>query len=352
MGWSDTPMTHNRIVFFRTEADSRIGLGHLQRCLSLAVALRRYRMESVFLINPDPVAHEWVAREGFRIEAIHRVSLGGERDVQAALAAAAVKAPSLMVLDSYRLGDGYRLQLKNAGLSLVAVTDGNRQPRFCRLVVNASPHGDAALVARHINGTQVLTGFAYAVLRPEFSVIPTRTIRREVREILITVGGTDLRGLIPRLLAMLDSLAGNFCIRVAVGPFVKDPKRVRECAAVCRRKVEFLFGLPCLRDAMLQADLAISGGGQTLYELANTGTPTVAIQVAENQTPTLRAFAAEGAIEMVGKAEERSTIHRVKALVERLLANETDRQRLSRNGRRLVDGRGAERVARKIASLA
>jgi len=38
----------------RVDANPEIALGHLKRCLSLAEALRRVGMESVFVTNGDP----------------------------------------------------------------------------------------------------------------------------------------------------------------------------------------------------------------------------------------------------------------------------------------------------------
>ena len=51
-----------------------------------------------------------------------------------------------------------------------------------------------------------------------------------------------------------------------------------------------------LRDLMLAAALAITGGGYTMYELAVTGTPIVAIRLAENQTPSVQAMGAAGVL--------------------------------------------------------
>jgi len=42
---------------------------------------------------------------------------------------------------------------------------------------------------------------------------------------------------------------------------------------------------------MLEADLAICGAGQTLYELARTKTPTVFIGIAENQKNNIKSWA-------------------------------------------------------------
>ena len=45
-----------------------------------------------------------------------------------------------------------------------------------------------------------------------------------------------------------------------------------------------------MRAIMATADLAVTAGGQTTYELAASGVPAVALCIAENQRPNLAAL--------------------------------------------------------------
>ena len=68
-------------VLYRVDAGPR-GLGHLQRCLSLAEALRRHSLESVFLASPFEGVQERVERAGCRFAALDLRSgdAGTDRD--------------------------------------------------------------------------------------------------------------------------------------------------------------------------------------------------------------------------------------------------------------------------------
>ena len=103
-----------------------------------------------------------------------------------------------------------------------------------------------------------------------------------------------------------------------------------------------------MRDLMLACDVAITGGGQTTYELAATGTPGLAIRLADNQTGNLRGLSAHGAIRWVGDATDGDLKNKLLDALQDLAENREKRTEMNRAGRRLVDGRGAKRVAQAI----
>jgi len=99
---------------------------------------------------------------------------------------------------------------------------------------------------------------------------------------------------------------------------------------------------------MLKCDVAIAGGGQTTYELAATGTPAVAIRLADNQSGNLQGLSAKDALEWVGDVQDGDTESRVIGTLRNLAEHADKRARMSQAGRALVDGGGADRVAQAV----
>jgi len=102
-----------------------------------------------------------------------------------------------------------------------------------------------------------------------------------------------------------------------------------------------------MRDLMDAADLAISAGGQTLYELACRGLPSVAINLIDNQTADIRGFSTRGFAVAAGRWDDVGLLDRVEGCVTEIWQGSA-REAASAVGRSLVDGQGGFRLAAEI----
>jgi spore coat polysaccharide biosynthesis predicted glycosyltransferase SpsG len=134
-----------------------------------------------------------------------------------------------------------------------------------------------------------------------------------------------------------------------VGPF-GDRAALAAAARACRRDVRLHVEPSAaeMRDLALEADLAVSAGGGTLYELAWAGCPTVAFELAPNQAPNVRALGRAGVAVSAGAAGAADFLARVTEEVTGLLQSPSHRRALGDAGRALVDGRGAIRIAESL----
>ena len=131
--------------------------------------------------------------------------------------------------------------------------------------------------------TLFLLGPQYLMLREEFSDKSNFVVHPTVHNILVVLGGSDSLELMPGILSMLDDMQDDFVINAIIGPFANNENNVRQVIDKSRHVINLFHSPDAIQELMLQADLAISAGGQTLYELLCLGCPTVAIEVALNQ---------------------------------------------------------------------
>lgn len=338
-------------ILVRVDAGSHVGLGHLHRCLSLASALRRKDADCVFLTNSERAVQDRVVTLGFAVHALDSVESGSEGDWRQTLEVAEQHQCGAVVADSYRVDAGYLSRLRAGGLFVAVIDDLASLPFPCHLVINGGVQAESLPCRPSTGDTRFLLGPKYALLREEFWDVSSRTVKDEVRNVLVTMGGADGRNLTPTILEVLDPLRGEFSVTVVVGPFFNNHVEIEAVVEHSQRRIRLLQSPDSMYQLMLEADLAISGGGQTLYELAATGTPAVAVQVAENQAGNIQSLAQHGVVSPISFECREQLCAALGDEVGRLLADSERRRQMSRAGQELVDGKGAVRCATTLLKL-
>jgi hypothetical protein len=113
-----------------------------------------------------------------------------------------------------------------------------------------------------------------------------------------------------------------------------------------RNRITWTGPLNGLAAELAACDVAVVGGGVSLYEACARGVAAVGVPVVVPQRPTVRGFVLAGAAR--GDASRAPDVERVARDVVQLLRSQSLRNALVGQGRKLVDGRGAERVADAI----
>jgi spore coat polysaccharide biosynthesis predicted glycosyltransferase SpsG len=318
----------------------------------LGKALRTFGARVVFLTNDDPVVCRYVSAAGFQVEPVNLGRPWTSEDVERLLETAARHDATIAIVDSDEDGADYLGGIRKAGIFTVAIDDVASHPFPCHLVVNGDAHATQLRYESTSGDTVFLLGPRYAILREEFWTLTPPALRAEVQEVLVTVGGADPLGLTPRIISTLDQVPGEFTVSVIVGPFFENEAEIEGSARTSQRRVGLVRSPQSVASRFLWSDLAISAAGQTLYELACAGCPTVALAAASNQVQQLQMLGEAGVVVSLGPAESDDLMSRLSSACAALIEDPAARARMRRAGRGLIDGVGALRVARGILSAA
>ncbi|MCJ7766960.1 UDP-2,4-diacetamido-2,4,6-trideoxy-beta-L-altropyranose hydrolase [Candidatus Bathyarchaeota archaeon] len=335
-------------IIFRVDAGSSVGLGHIRRCLSLAAGLAQLGGQCTFMTCDDERLRSHGSALGFEIAT--NVMSGDSEDLEQVLDIADRNGAEIAVVDSYKIDGGYLRRLRASGLYVVAIDDLGAFPFPCQLVINGGAQAHQLEYRSSSGDTQFLLGPQYALLSSEFWNRTPRGVRDLMQTALVSFGGTDPYNLTPRVLETLDSLPGEFTVTAVTSPFFENRSMVEDAARSRRHKVKVVTAPRSMRTLMLESDLAFSAAGQTLYELAATGTPAVAVQTADNQRQSMAALEAKGIVRVAGRADDIDLMDKMRSLTLRLTASE--RAQMSHAGRNLVDGQGALRAAKAVLNYA
>jgi spore coat polysaccharide biosynthesis predicted glycosyltransferase SpsG len=313
--------------------------------MSLAHALRCCGVDSDFLLDDDPSVRAAITQAGFGTSAVT-----AEEDLAATVVAGRQRETQAVVVDSYTCTAEYLQRLAARVPAVIVLDDIADRELPVDFVVNGAL-GAERLPYRGRADTRYLLGPQYLLLRPEFAQEPKRQFHAQTDCLLITVGGDDPQGLTARLVRWAAAVLGPVVIDVVIGPLFQHLQAIEQASQEVPARVTLHFDPPAMRDLMLAADLAICGGGQTTCELAATGTPVVAIRLADNQGPNLEGLAAAGALLSAGDARDADLESRVERALAALAEDPVLRASMSARGRALVDGRGASRVAGAISDI-
>jgi len=155
-------------VLFRVDSSFEIGLGHLQRCLSLAGALRHLDATCFFLNNREAVVSDRVKRFGFNGCNLDTLESWSTDDIAQTLKIADSQRCDAIVVDSDYEGADYLDQLRKAGFFVCAIEDIAPHPFPCQLVVNGDAHARQLPYQSSSGDTLFLLGPEYSILLNNF----------------------------------------------------------------------------------------------------------------------------------------------------------------------------------------
>lgn len=317
-------------VLFRAAAGPRQGFGHLVRCTSLANAMC---VPAQISVRGGEAAHHAARAMGCELVS------GGPKT------AIASSNCQVLVVDDPVVSDAqpWIHAARRAGRPVASVHDLGIGCLDSDLVIDGSVVRAPSL---RTCAAELLQGPDYAVLDPGLLAWrQRRTARRGTARVLIALGGGPHASLAAEIAEALVNADPDVQVRIAGGFIAGGRQQLRVMPRVC-----WVGRANGLGEELARADVAVVGGGVTLYEACALGTAAVAVPVVDAQRATIAGFVAKGAASGIVEGPVQASV--VARMVLELVLDTARRSRLGRQGSRLVDGLGAMRAAAAVARLA
>jgi UDP-2,4-diacetamido-2,4,6-trideoxy-beta-L-altropyranose hydrolase len=341
----------DKTLLIRADASPAIGSGHAMRCLALAQAWQDTGGSAVFaMAESTPAIREKLLSESCEVISIPAVV--GSEDAQIIAALAQERGVQWIVVDSYQFGVDYQRALKTAGFKTLFLDDYGHAGSYCAdLVLNQNVGVTEGLYPDRAPQTRLLLGPRFSLLRREFSVWKNweREIPPRAGRALVTMGGSDPENVTATVVEALCriQLEGIESVIVVGGSnprFNSLQELARKASQQFAAKIRVQKDVSNMPELMAWADVAISAAGSTCWELCLLGLPTLLVDVAKNQTAVARELGhRQCAIHLGGPRD--FTVEQLAEQLDKLLRSGETRHALSIRSRKLVDGRGATRVA-------
>lgn len=333
-------------VAFRVDADEAIGLGHVMRCMALALALAERSARVIFVSATLPASLRIkLERLGIVVRHIDRRNDEVE-DARLTLAALAEKkSVEWICVDHYGLGARWERAVTGAGMRVAAIDDYATRAHDCDLVIDHNVGVSRDDYAERVAArARFCLGPAHALLRPEFARSADVRPRTRLGRLHVAFGGADPTRETEKV---LDALAADD-LRALPADIVLGAANPRadSIRTITRKLTAATLHVDAERVAELldRADLAIGAAGVSALERCVKGVPTLLVAVASNQIRIAQALASRGAAVLLGDSPEVSSADIAGALRE-LLTRPARLAALSRAAAAVCDGSGARRVA-------
>jgi UDP-2,4-diacetamido-2,4,6-trideoxy-beta-L-altropyranose hydrolase len=334
-------------VAIRADAGAAIGTGHFSRAAAVADALSGCAIAKVVLVcNAEGAA---LVPRYFPPETTV-LTLASDDDgpgVAMRTMRAAGWMPDVVCLDQYGAVPDWETLVAGSGIRLMVIDDLDAAKSSDVIV---RPHGRPA----EPNGSLVLRGPAYLPLSRHVTKAAAggRSRRSAARPRLnVCFGGSDPTGETAKALRAATGL-GGIDLDVVVGPAARlNPELIEAARAMPHVTLHRAPTQGTLAELMAAADLALGAGGVMQWERLCLGVPSLVVATADNQRAQVDTMVAAGAIRYLGEHSQ-VTPDAMAEAVAVLAADEAACKALSECGRKLVDGRGALRLAAWIRALA
>lgn len=349
-------------IAIQADGGSKIGMGHIMRTLVLAKEL--LKENEVFYIcrieGKDDIQY-YIKEKSIEVDALEQIEKYGisysnydkgiEKVVSEGFKARVINEnylvkelktieADILITDSYSVDEEYFKETKRIFNKTAYIDDINQYYFDVDFLINQN--SDADDFEYKVNSdTKLLLGTEYTLLRDEFKNLSNKTIRSEMCDIMVTVGGADPFGVTEKILNYTCELKYNF--HIVIGPSFTDTSFVDKLR---KDNVEFYYNAN-MCEIMKKCDMAISACGSTLYELAACGVPTLGVIIADNQQGIANKLHSMGSIVNLGwydKIIKEDLVNYIESLANNYLL----RKELSEKASKLIDGRGAERIANAL----
>lgn len=329
----------NKLLTVVTEGGRTIGFGHITRCLSIGAAFQHYGFKINFIVNADDSVSPVLAKT------VHGI-LDWSHKQQELLNM--LQDSSLILIDSIKITNDLILKIQSLNIPVIFIDDERRR--------NILTNGfviDWTVLSEKKNyfipkkkDVLYLLGSQYTPLRYEFINAKKNSIKQNIESIMVTFGGSDVRNLTPNILRTLAKEFPKIKKNIVIGAGFKNIKDIENFKD---KNTTLIFNADTsmMINLMQTSDIAIASGGQTLYELARIGTPTIGILLVENAKDDIIGWNKVGSIKNIGWWDDKKLILNLKNTIK-ILKDKNERQKMQDNAKKYINPNGAELLVKTI----
>lgn len=324
---------NKKTIGIKCDGSPSLGMGHIMRTLVIAEELKKI-FNIIYICKNE---NEYIYGTGELIKKGYKVFYENEKIYA-----------DMLILDTYEADEVMLSDLRKKYGKLMYIDDLNAFSFYdCDILLNRNL-GAENLSYNTPKECKILSGAKYSLLRKEFRTASLPEIRQNIKDILITMGGTDPCNTSIKILNIVKNLPYNFHIAVSPG-FSTGTKKDLELLSAKHTNI-ILHHNPLMANLMCICDMAVTACGGTVQELASLGIPQIGISVAQNQEYGLKSGEYNGLFVYAGNEKHINPETFIKLFLS-IADNYEYRKEMSKEGKKLINRNGITLIEKEIKNL-
>jgi len=247
--------------------------------------------------------------------------------------------PDLWIFDILTTEREWVLRVKKNDVPVVCFDDLKGGLFDADLVINAI----ADCWNKKTSRSHVLSGSKYSIINSHIlGLRRERDLSEGTIKVGVTFGGSDTHGATIKIAQILSQIA-DLDVAFFLGPHFLHDKELNKLLPqlpfpyLVKKAVENLHG------ELVEMDVVICGGGQTLFELCAMSIPVLALANEVHEEKTISYFSRHGACIAIGSIYKAIDTRKIHQFFKRLRSEPEEVRRMKTNMQKLVDGKGTSR---------
>lgn len=334
-------MKRNRkpLVLIRTDGNNKIGMGHIYRSISISKQLKKFGFKTNFLITKNKIIKK-------KLEGFGKCYYTNNNQVYEISIIKKLR-PDIIIVDLLQkfFPHNYKFfkSIKKLCKLLVTIDFTGKGTEYANLGIHSifSP--------KKYKAKRVYNDIKFSAIRKEFVNARKKfRVHKKVKSIIVLQGGSDTKCVSPKIIQAIDKIKKPIKLTLILGPSFECKKELQRIVKNIHLKIKILKDVNKIFDEMIKHDIAITAGGITMIELMAIGIPSVVIYGDKHELEIVKFAHRKKAIINFGYGPYLSKKLITKKL-ESVLRDYNLRKLLNTNSKKIVDGKGVDRVVQLIS---
>lgn len=359
-------------IIFRVDSSITMGIGHVMRCLTLAIELKKQFKGNCIFIASDHEGNinKLIIKNGFKLFVLKRkckfVNNSNDKSwLSSSLSHDAKEVIDIivklnfnidwLVVDHYSINDSWHEDVRRYVKKIIVIDDLANRKYKCDLLIDQT----YGIKDRRYHGlidskTKLLLGADYALLQTKFYKLRgLAEVRREnltkVKQILISMGGYDPFHISEFVVNSLIKMKLNLKVDLVISSKADNFKKLSDLSL----KLTWLtlhIDADNMAELICNADLAIGAAGTSSWERACLGLPSIVISMADNQLTIAKHLSDIKAIIWLGDYSKIKSEQLILS-IKKLIFDPVLYKIMVRECFKICDGLGVQRVLKMMKTL-